>query len=282
MSKPPRIKIERRGVLKFITPNEEKEKKKREMASDDEGMRAYKGHVLVVPYPTQGHINPMLQFSKRLASKGLRATVAITRFISNSMKPRPSASVHLDTISDGHDEGGFSQAESIPSYIARFEAAGSATLSDLILRYKDGEHPVDCVIYDSFCPWALDVAKKLGLLGAAFFTQTCAVNYVYYLVYRGILKLPVPAFPVLIPGLPSLELRDMPSFIYVAGSYPAYFELVLAQFLNADKADWHLVNTFYKLEAEVSYIMLEDEFGTRTYTHTHTHTHVHAYTYVHA
>ncbi|KAK3011199.1 hypothetical protein RJ639_011561 [Escallonia herrerae] len=43
----------------------------------------------------------------------------------------------------------------------------------------------------------------------------------------------------------------MPSFIYVPGSYPAYFELVLNQFLNVDQADFVLVNTFYKLEDEV-------------------------------
>ncbi|CBI24718.3 unnamed protein product, partial [Vitis vinifera] len=43
----------------------------------------------------------------------------------------------------------------------------------------------------------------------------------------------------------------MPSFIYVAGSYPAYFQLVLNQFCNVHKADWVLVNTFYKLEEEV-------------------------------
>ena len=57
--------------------------------------------------------------------------------------------------------------------------------------------------------------------------------------------------PVSIPGLPLLELRDMPSFISVEGSYPAYFELVLMQFSNVHKVDWVLVNTFYKLEEEV-------------------------------
>ena len=66
------------------------------------------------------------------------------------------------------------------------------------------------------------------------------------------MSLPVSSVPVSLPGLPLLELRDMPSFIYVAGSYPSYFELVLSQFSNADKADFILVNTFYKLEREVS------------------------------
>ncbi|XP_059445918.1 UDP-glycosyltransferase 74F2-like [Corylus avellana] len=213
--------------------------------------KAHGAHVLALPYPTQGHINPMLQFSKRLASKGVKATLATTVFIYNSMQPPSSESVQFDTISDGHDEGGFAQAESIPSYLARMEAIGSKTLADIIIKNKDTAHPVDCIIYDPFLPWALEVAKKFGLVGAAFFTQTCAVNLIYYYVHHGLLKLPISSTPISIPGLPPLELQDMPSFVSVSGSYPAYFEMVLNQFSNTDKADWVLVNTFYKLEVEV-------------------------------
>ncbi|KAL6528133.1 hypothetical protein OROHE_015083 [Orobanche hederae] len=42
----------------------------------------------------------------------------------------------------------------------------------------------------------------------------------------------------------------MPSYIYVPGSYPAYFQLLLSQFVNVEKADFVLVNTFYALETE--------------------------------
>ncbi|XVF37516.1 hypothetical protein REPUB_Repub20aG0015500 [Reevesia pubescens] len=208
----------------------------------------YRAHVLAIPYPSQGHINPMLQFSKRLSSKGLKATFSTTIFISQTMKPESLGSVDIDTISDGCDEGGFSEAESIHDYLKRLETAGSKSLTELIIKYKNSSHPIDCIIYDAFLPWALDIAKQFGLVGAAFFTQACAVNYIYYYAHHGLLSLPVSSMPVSIPGLPLLELRDMPSFIYVAGSYPAYFEMVLSQFSNADKADFILVNTFYKLE----------------------------------
>ncbi|KAJ0033969.1 hypothetical protein Pint_26263 [Pistacia integerrima] len=211
----------------------------------------YRGHVLVVPYPSQGHINPTLQFAKRLASKGLKTTYAITNFISKTMKPQPSGSVLFETISDGFDEGGFAKAESIHDYLRKMEAAGSKTLAELITKYEQSSNPIDCIVYDPFLPWAFEVAKQFELLGAAFFTQTCAVNYIYYLVHNGLLKLPISSTPVSIPGLPLLELPDMPSFIYVAGQYPAYFEMVLNQFSNTDRVDFILVNTFYKLEDEV-------------------------------
>ncbi|KAH7858928.1 hypothetical protein Vadar_029452 [Vaccinium darrowii] len=207
-------------------------------------------HVLAIPYPSQGHLNPMLQFCKRLVSKGLKATLVITTFINNTMHPK-SDSVQLDTISDGYDEGGFGQAGDVQAYLTRLQAAGSETLAELIKRHESAGHPIDCVIYDAFLPWALEVAKKHGIAGAAFFTQQCAVNYIYYYAHHGLLTLPVQSLPVSIPGMPLLELEDMPSFMYVHGSYPAYFEMLLSQFSNVEKADYIVVNTFYKLEEKV-------------------------------
>ncbi|KAG5561011.1 hypothetical protein RHGRI_004136 [Rhododendron griersonianum] len=218
----------------------------------EKGRRSSTVHVLALPYPTQGHLNPMLQFCRRLVSKGLKATLAITTFVSNTTQPKSDSAVQLDTISDGYDVGGFKQAGDAQAYLARFEAAGSKTLAELIKRHEIAGHPVDCVIYDSFLPWALDVAKQHGIVGVPFFTQPCAVNYIYYHAHHELLTLPVLSLPVSIPGLPLLELEDMPSFIYELGSYPGYFEMVLSQFSNVEKADYVVVNTFYKLEEKVS------------------------------
>ncbi|CAL5391739.1 unnamed protein product [Camellia sinensis] len=209
----------------------------------EKGKKSYSAHVLAIPYPSQGHINPLLQLCKRLVSKGLIATFALTTFISNSIHhhhhpPQSNSSLQFDTISDGCDQAGFPQAGSVQDYLARLEAAGSQTLAELIRKYGSSDNPIDCIIYDAYLPWALDVAKQFSLAGATFFTQPCAVDYIYYYVHHGLMKLPVESSPVSIPGLPLLELQDMPSFIYVHGSYPAYFELVLNQFSNVDKADY--------------------------------------------
>ena len=66
--------------------------------------RAHQTHCIVLPYPSQGHINPMLQFSKRLVDKGAEVTLAATRFISKSLF-RDSSPIAVETISDGYDEG---------------------------------------------------------------------------------------------------------------------------------------------------------------------------------
>ena len=50
-------------------------------------------HILVLTFAVQGPINPMLQFSKHLASKGLRVTLFTTTSIGNSMPALPIHSI---------------------------------------------------------------------------------------------------------------------------------------------------------------------------------------------
>lgn len=75
--------------------------------------KQFKGHVILLPYPSQGHINPLLQFAKRLASKGVKATLATTHYTVNSIS---AAHIGVEPISDGFDEGGFSQAGNVDFY----------------------------------------------------------------------------------------------------------------------------------------------------------------------
>ncbi|XP_047316109.1 UDP-glycosyltransferase 74F2-like [Impatiens glandulifera] len=211
-------------------------------------------HVLAIPYPTQGHINPMLQFFKRLVSKNLKTTLAITKFHFNSTHPPPSInSISIDTISDGFDDAGYSQASDSQSYLETFQIAGSKTLLDLISRHQTAGNPIDCVVYDSFIPWVFDVVKPLGIKTASFFTQPCAVNFLYYNVSIG--KIPVGSSvdaPVTsIPGLPLLTVDDLPPFVSEPEVYVPYRDMVFGQFRNVVEADFVFVNTFYELEEEV-------------------------------
>ncbi|KAH9618178.1 hypothetical protein KSS87_003927 [Heliosperma pusillum] len=215
-------------------------------------------HVLALPYPSQGHINPMIQFCRRLVSKGVKVSLAITNNISRTLKPRSDGHVSLVTISDGFDEGGFAEAGNVDIYLDRLKNVGSSTLAQVIEDHVGTSHPITCLVYDAFLPWALDIARVKGVRGACFFTQASLVNYVYYLVYHKRLDLPIVKTPVEIPGLPLLEMGDLPSFVDSPGSYPGYLKMVLEQNCNLDKADFVLVNTCYELEKEVTDAMSKE------------------------
>ncbi|KAK7839677.1 udp-glycosyltransferase 74b1 [Quercus suber] len=218
--------------------------------------REYRGHVVVLPYPSQGHINPLLQFAKRLASKGVKATIATTRYTLMSIC---TANVGVEPISDGFDESGFAQAKNVDLFLKSFKANGSRTLSELIQKFQDSGSPVSCVVYDSFFPWALDVAKQHGIYGAPFFTNSATVSHIFCLIHHGKLSLPLKleTTPLLIPGLPPLNFPDLPSFLKLPESYPAYLAMKLSQFSNLDMADWIFSNTFEELEAEVFFSISE-------------------------
>lgn len=207
-------------------------------------------HILVLPYPGQGHINPMLQFSKRLHKRGAKISLVTTNFLARTTHSIPS-SFPILTISDGHDDGGYAAAESIQIYLDSLRRFGSQSLRELLRRFSSSDSPVDCVVYDGFLAWALDVAKEFEVAAAVFFTQSCAVGSIYYHVHRGSIDLPLPDREIEIPGLPPLKPPEMPSFVYQLGTYPAFYDLIVNQYANVDEADWIFCNTFYELEQEV-------------------------------
>ncbi|CAD6342740.1 unnamed protein product [Miscanthus lutarioriparius] len=188
-------------------------------------------HVLLLPFPTQGHINPLLQFGKRLAGRsGVRCTLAATRFVISSTKPTPS-SVHVAAISDGCDERGPDELGGMGfPYFERIESVGSETLDELLRSESEVGRPVHVVVYDAVAPWAQRVARRRGAASAAFLTQPCAVDIVYAHAWAG-----------RVPPRRCCARRRYP---------PCFRELLLNQFLGLDTADHVLVNSFYDLEPQ--------------------------------
>ena len=215
--------------------------------------RQSKGHVLALPVPAQGHINPMMQFSKRLASKGLHVTIVI--FSSMVTKhTRRLGSVEVVTVDFVSYEGKLSSDD----YSKQFQAAVTRKLPELVAELNNSSgHPISCLLYDSHLPWLLDTARQLGLTGASLFTQSCAVDNVYYNVHEMQLTIPPEELLVTVSGLPALsplEITDLPSFVQGMDSESEYSFLlnhVVGQFSNFREADWIFVNTFSTLEEEV-------------------------------
>ncbi|KAG1328258.1 putative Crocetin glucosyltransferase 2 [Cocos nucifera] len=213
-------------------------------------------HALFLPYPAQGHMNPMVQLAKRLSSHGLLATLATTRFVLSTTRPELGP-VALASISDGFDQTGLaeaslSDASSGPANHDRFESVGSTTLDELIRSERAAGRPIRVLVYDSHLPWARDVGERHGLVTVALFTQPCGVNIVYGLVKEGRLQTPVIE-PVMLPGLPRLEPDCLPSFVSEAnpGPYAWCLKSLLDQYKNLEKADAVFVNSFHELEPEV-------------------------------
>ncbi|KAL6655237.1 hypothetical protein ACP70R_006063 [Stipagrostis hirtigluma subsp. patula] len=225
-------------------------------------------HVLVLPYPSQGHINPLLQFAKRLAAHdGVRCTLAVTRFVAESTRPSPTGSVRIAVFSDGCDGGGPDELGGHRGpYFERLASAGAATVDELLASEAAQGRPVHVVVYDAFLPWAQTLARWRGASCAAFLTQACAVDVMYTHARAG--RIPPPPVPpeslLELAGLPSqLEPADLPTFLADVNRPPSLLELLTNQFLGLDNVDHVLVNSFYDLEPqEADY--LASRWGAKT------------------
>ncbi|XP_031479130.1 UDP-glycosyltransferase 74F2-like [Nymphaea colorata] len=226
-----------------------------------EGKPITKPLVLLLPYTTQGHINPLNQLGQRLALHGIEVRHLTTPYLLNSLLPTADRRLSIPTelISDGFDESGYAQCGDVQTYLDRFKDVGSRTLAELLGRLASNGRPANWIVYDAFLPWVADVARRFGVSTASFFSQLGAVNATYYLHCHRKLNIPPPGSepttPVPIPGLPSLKFEDLSSFLIAPESIPAYYDLLLNQFSNT--ADVMLVNSIEELEPDVLHAMAE-------------------------
>ncbi|KAL2506054.1 UDP-glycosyltransferase 74E2 [Abeliophyllum distichum] len=210
-------------------------------------MEKGRAHVVVLAYHGQGHINPMVQFSRRLAAKGIQVTVATTLSNTKAMQSA-SSSIVFESIYDDCTEGGVAGPGGFRGFLDRFEASGTRNLTQLI---RNSERPVKCLFYDANITWVSSVASHMGVARAAFFTQSCAAVASYYPMHCDLSEVTPPVSAFSMPGLPEIGLPNLPSLGPDTGRYPPIIRYILQQFHNSENADWVLFNSFDKLEEEV-------------------------------
>ncbi|CAH1413201.1 unnamed protein product [Lactuca virosa] len=132
-----------------------------------------KPHVVVIPYPAQGHVIPIMELAQRLVKQGIKVT-----FVNTDV-------THKLVTSNSFDKNGFGglmQMVSIPDGLEPWEdRTDLCKLSKSILRTmphkleelietinEDTSSKVTCIIADGFMGWAIRVAKKMGISRAAF------------------------------------------------------------------------------------------------------------------
>ncbi|XP_031742564.1 UDP-glycosyltransferase 74E2-like [Cucumis sativus] len=225
----------------------EEERKNLSRVQEDEVVE-----VIVVPFPAQGHINPLLQFAKHLLAHHPSLKITLPLILTKNANNHstvtqyqtltPSLTIHHIPLLpyqglDHPDQRVFWE---------RRQAAIRSHLTHLLTSNPN----IACVVYDAAFPWVIDIVKQFGVSSAAFFTQSCAVNSIYYNVYKGWLGVPLEQCSISLDGLPPLCPSDFPSFVYDPLKYPDILNMLSDQFARLDEADWIFTNTFDSLEPQ--------------------------------
>ncbi|KAI5068477.1 hypothetical protein GOP47_0016822 [Adiantum capillus-veneris] len=220
-------------------------------------------HVLVVPYPAQGHTNPALSVAKFLADNGISITLVQA---TNGLLPQiPSHSVH------GNQALKIFRKETIPSGLDHSKPLSGAVLKvsfdvmraalrELLQKLMLEENPPICLLIDSFFGWGNDIAVEFGLSRVDLWTSSATTFYlgihVQDLVTRGFIpateegaKEKIVDF---LPGLSPLRVADMPqNLIPEEGLQSGMFIRFRSVIQSAKWADRILINTMYELDTNV-------------------------------
>ncbi|XP_010023609.2 phloretin 4'-O-glucosyltransferase [Eucalyptus grandis] len=215
-------------------------------------------HFLLVTFPGQGHINPSLQFAKRLVRVGAHVTFATAIRARPRMAESESIPEGLSfaSFSDGYDDG-FDNWDEMEEYMDKIKRRGTETLSDLIASNLKSGRRFSGVLYTILLPWAAEVARSHGIPSTFVWIQPATVLDFYYYYFHGYGDLirstgGNPSVPIQLPGLPPLMACDIPSFFNSKNEYN--FSLPLFQWhfkiLLEEAKPRILANTFDALEPD--------------------------------
>uniref|UniRef100_A0A2P2NGL4 Glycosyltransferase n=1 Tax=Rhizophora mucronata TaxID=61149 RepID=A0A2P2NGL4_RHIMU len=220
-------------------------------------------HLVLVSFPGQGHVNPLLRLGKCLASKGLFVTFSTPETIgkqlrkANNITDEPSpvgdGFIRFEFFDDGLDEED-PRRQDLGQYLTQLELVGKEFIPKMIKKSAEQGRPVSCIINNPFIPWVSDVAASLGLPSAMLWVQSCACFAAYYHYYHGLVPFPTeenPEIDVQLPCMPLLKYDEIPSFLHPITPYPFLRGTVLGQCKNLDKPFCILMESFQELEQEV-------------------------------
>lgn len=219
-------------------------------------------HVMVLPFPAQGHVNPLMSFSKRLAQHGFKVTFVNTDFIHNRVVSATNEEVNLQesavkliSVPDGlgpqHDRNDLASLA-----LAILRTMPSA-IENLIRDMNGGSDKITAIVADLNMAWAMDVADKLGLKGAVFCPSSAAVfalqNSIPKLIQDGVLD--NSGFPIikgefqLSPAMPIMNSADIPWCCIGDTTVQKTIYDYIAKFMDyVHLTDWWLCNTTSELE----------------------------------
>ncbi|KAI5082075.1 hypothetical protein GOP47_0001818 [Adiantum capillus-veneris] len=234
-------------------------------------------HVVAVPLPAQGHLNPLMRFCKLLAAQGFLVTfVNIDPIHHRIDEVRNGGVADADADMDGaHD---CIRCDHIPidslnlandfrvSFEAFFEAQNSIAphLEALLSRLNRLGPPVTCLMSDiGMTLPTQNVADKFNIPRIVFYPNSASLQlFVSYViqgrrtsakqVLEGLKRSKTEAFcdGSTLPGLPALLNTDLPDFAHVVDDNVFMWRFISQTWQQSESfAHAMVINSFEELEA---------------------------------
>ncbi|XP_062106522.1 UDP-glycosyltransferase 83A1-like [Humulus lupulus] len=222
-----------------------------------------KAHVLVVPYPAEGHIIPLLELSQRLVQHGLEVTFVITEHIqqkmwgSNSIGGGESNIIGVALIEDGLSLEDRNRPGKLSESVL---LVMPGKVEELIEKMKNNGVVISCVVCDQSLCWALDIAKRKQIKSAAFCPAAAALllqsfNIPTFIDQGIILEDGTLVKKQIIKLSPEMPAMNSAHFVWTClgplgnkEMQKNVFQLMLKNNNSVNNTNWLLCNSTYDLE----------------------------------
>ncbi|KAK7295443.1 hypothetical protein RJT34_18352 [Clitoria ternatea] len=217
-------------------------------------------HLLVIPFPILGHVNPLMQLSETLAKHGCKITFVNTEFCGHKQ---------IITTGSGHDKlkrlginfvtipDGLSEDERSDPMKALYllKTKMPPLLPKLIedVNALNVDNKITSMLVTLNMGWALEVANKFGIKGAFLFTASAttmaACDCIPTLIQDGTIdSYGVPMKKQEIQLSPNMPLLDSTEVAWWAKLGKMFFTHIVEEMETLKIADWCLLNTTCDLE----------------------------------
>ncbi|KAK9116495.1 hypothetical protein Sjap_015442 [Stephania japonica] len=200
-------------------------------------------HMLVIPYPAQGHVKPLMELSHCLVEHGFKVTFLNTEFN------------HRRVVS--------AMSSGLMSRVVKFVWQRFLTghLEEFIRNVNDSDDiKFRCVIADWTMGWAFKVAAKMGIPRAAFWPGSGALmasvlNVNKLMADQIIDANGVPYINQVIQLSPTMPLLNTDDLVWMCMGDPSVqqsiFDLILKNNSTMELIDYFMCNSSYELEQPV-------------------------------
>nr|AUI41136.1 uridine 5'-diphospho-glucosyltransferase 22 [Rhodiola rosea] len=234
-------------------------------------------HVVILPFPAQGHVKPMLNLAMLLSNAGIRITFVTSKAVLDPLVQQINLtsfrtrfpSFQFNSLSDGFPTKITRESYASVSLLLVdvFDTIAKVTprlFRELIASLCDDEDGDEssrptCVIADGIMSFAIEVGDEFGIPVISFRTYSATCTWVYFhlqkLVDQRFIPFQQGEFDCPITCIPGLEnkirLRDLPSVCRQRNSEEnTMLQFYMDQASAMSKASALILNTFNELEPD--------------------------------
>ncbi|XP_065854475.1 UDP-glycosyltransferase 82A1 [Euphorbia lathyris] len=208
--------------------------------------------IILIPYPAQGHVNPMVKLAFILLNSGFEPVIITPQFIHRRIISTMDPTANILCISIPDELPNEKQVSRDFFAIEKtLENTFPAHLETFLRKFcEDGE--VSCMIVDLLASSAIDVGRRCGVPVAGFWPAMLATYHLILaipdMITTGLISdsgNPQHEGPIsILPNQPSISTKDLPWLIGTQSARKSRFKFWRRTLDRSANLPWILTNSF--------------------------------------